>query len=98
MATSRCGQRTIGSLTAQLVEGPSKPGIIPLLNATGGPRLSQRFQKLTELMAALRAPQGCPWDRKQTHESLKPYLLEEAYEVLEAIDHTGTARLREELG
>ncbi|MDP6981729.1 MAG: MazG nucleotide pyrophosphohydrolase domain-containing protein, partial [Candidatus Latescibacteria bacterium] len=37
-------------------------------------------------MAKLRAPDGCPWDREQTHQTLKPYLLEEAYEVLEAID------------
>jgi tetrapyrrole methylase family protein/MazG family protein len=60
--------------------------------------LSQRFQKLTELMAALRAPQGCPWDRKQTHESLKPYLLEETYEVLETIDQQDRRKLAEELG
>jgi tetrapyrrole methylase family protein/MazG family protein len=49
-------------------------------------------------MAALRAPNGCPWDRKQTHESLKPYLLEETYEALEAIDHQDLKKLREELG
>lgn len=49
-------------------------------------------------MARLRAPDGCPWDRKQTHESLKPYLLEEAYEVLEAIDRQDIDSLREELG
>lgn len=60
--------------------------------------MSQRFQKLTELMAALRAPQGCPWDRKQTHESLKPYLLEETYEVLETIDQQDRRKLAEELG
>lgn len=60
--------------------------------------MSERFTKLVELMAALRAPQGCPWDRKQTHESLKPYLLEEAYEVLETIDHGDQSKLREELG
>lgn len=60
--------------------------------------LSHRFQKLTELMAALRAPSGCPWDRKQTHESLKPYLLEETYEVLETIDHQDRRKLAEELG
>jgi tetrapyrrole methylase family protein/MazG family protein len=60
--------------------------------------LSQRFQKLTELMAALRAPQGCPWDRKQTHESLKPYLLEETYEVLETIDQHDRRKMAEELG
>lgn len=49
-------------------------------------------------MAALRAPGGCPWDRKQTHESLKPYLLEETYEVLETIDHGDQRKLKEELG
>lgn len=60
--------------------------------------MSDRFTKLVELMAALRAPQGCPWDRKQTHHSLKPYLLEETYEVLETIDQGNAAKLREELG
>jgi tetrapyrrole methylase family protein/MazG family protein len=60
--------------------------------------MSDRFAKLIELMAALRAPTGCPWDRKQTHESLKPYLLEETYEVLETIDQHDHAKLREELG
>jgi len=49
-------------------------------------------------MAALRAPQGCPWDRKQTHESLKPYLLEETYEVLETIDQHDRRKMAEELG
>ncbi|MBA5865148.1 MAG: nucleoside triphosphate pyrophosphohydrolase [Nitrospira sp. CR1.3] len=60
--------------------------------------MSERFHKLIDLMAALRAPNGCPWDRKQTHESLKPYLLEETYEVLDAIDHDDRAKLPEELG
>ncbi len=60
--------------------------------------MSVNFQKLVELMAALRAPNGCPWDRKQTHESLKPYLLEETYEVLEAIDQRDRTKLPEELG
>ncbi len=60
--------------------------------------MSYRFSKLVELMAALRAPDGCPWDRKQTHESLKPYLLEEAYEVLETIDRQDMVKLKEELG
>lgn len=60
--------------------------------------MSKSFDDLVQLMARLRAPDGCPWDRKQTHESLKPYLVEEAYEVIEAIDHTDITRLREELG
>jgi len=60
--------------------------------------MSEPFNKLVRLMATLRAPNGCPWDRKQTHESLKPYLLEETYEVLETIDHQDRAKLAEELG
>lgn len=60
--------------------------------------MSKPFDELIQIMAKLRAADGCPWDRKQTHESLKPYLVEEAYEVLEAIDHTDSARLPEELG
>ncbi|TKS58219.1 MAG: nucleoside triphosphate pyrophosphohydrolase [Nitrospira sp.] len=60
--------------------------------------MSERFTKLIELMATLRAPNGCPWDRKQSHESLKPYLLEETYEVLETIDQQDHTKLREELG
>lgn len=60
--------------------------------------MSDRFNELVRLMATLRAPDGCPWDRKQTHESLKPYLLEETYEVLETIDRQDEPKLREELG
>lgn len=60
--------------------------------------MSERFDKVVEVMATLRAEQGCPWDRKQTHESLKPYLLEETYEVLETIDQQDPQKLQEELG
>lgn len=60
--------------------------------------MSTQFTKVVEIMAALRAQDGCPWDRKQTHESLKPYLLEEAYEVIETIDQRDKQKLREELG
>jgi tetrapyrrole methylase family protein / MazG family protein len=60
--------------------------------------MSTHFTKVVEVMATLRAQNGCPWDRKQTHESLKPYLLEETYEVLETIDQGDQAKLREELG
>lgn len=56
------------------------------------------FQSFQEIIAHLRDPEGCPWDRKQTHESLRPYLLEEAYEVLEAIDDGDPAELAGELG
>ena len=57
-----------------------------------------RFESLLSLMARLRGDGGCPWDREQTRASLKPYLLEEAYEVLEAIDEGSTDHLVEELG
>jgi tetrapyrrole methylase family protein/MazG family protein len=60
--------------------------------------MSSSLETLKQLMAKLRAPDGCPWDRKQTHESLKPYLVEEVYEVLEAIDQGDPGRFREELG
>src|SRR3954470_2368132 len=68
------------------------------LGLTMSRTMSERFHTLVDLMAALRAPNGCPWDRKQTHESLKPYLLEETYEVLETIDHGDSLKLKEELG
>ena len=51
-----------------------------------------------EVVARLRAPGGCPWDREQTHESLRPYLLEETYELLEAIDSGDDTKMKEELG
>jgi tetrapyrrole methylase family protein/MazG family protein len=54
--------------------------------------------RLVDLMALLRGPRGCPWDREQTHASLKPYAIEETYEVLEAIDSGFPPKLCEELG
>ncbi len=56
------------------------------------------FERLLDVMMRLRAPDGCPWDRVQTRTSLKPYLIEEAYEVLEAIESGHSAPLQEELG
>ena len=56
------------------------------------------FDDLVAIMARLRGPGGCPWDREQTHASLRPYLLEEAYEAVDAIDGGVPERLREELG
>jgi tetrapyrrole methylase family protein/MazG family protein len=58
----------------------------------------QRVAALLEVVRRLRSPQGCPWDREQTHGSLRATMLEEAYEVLEAIDEASTLKLREELG
>jgi MazG family protein len=57
-----------------------------------------RFRKLCEIVAKLRAPGGCPWDREQTHESLLPALIEEAYEVAEAASAKNDAHFREEMG
>ncbi len=64
------------------------------------PPLQKRgsFEYFQEIMAHLRSPEGCPWDRQQTHESLRPYLLEEAYEVLEALDSGDLELLKRELG
>ena len=59
---------------------------------------ANQFQKLCEIVAKLRAPGGCPWDREQTHESLLPALIEEAYEVAEAARAKDDAHFREELG
>src|SRR5207302_888878 len=60
--------------------------------------MSERFNRVVEIMARLRGDGGCPWDRKQTRETLKPYLVEEAYEVLETIETQDEAKLKEELG
>lgn len=60
--------------------------------------LYKDFAKLREIIATLRGPNGCPWDLKQTHQSLKKYLIEEAYEVIEAIDEEDYDHLIEELG
>ena len=56
------------------------------------------FERLVELQATLRAPKGCPWDIEQTHLSLRTYLIEEAYEVLEALESGDDAKFAEELG
>src|SRR5438105_8055569 len=61
-------------------------------------RAAQEFSRLIEIMATLRAPDGCPWDREQTIDSLKPFVLEETYEVLDAIDRHDHVDLCEELG
>ncbi len=56
------------------------------------------FERLVAVQARLRAPKGCPWDREQTHQTLRTYLLEEAYEVLEALDTGNDAKFAEEMG
>lgn len=59
---------------------------------------AEAFDELVRIMARLRGPGGCPWDREQTHASIKPYLIEEAYEVAEAIEHADPKELCSELG
>lgn len=58
----------------------------------------RRFEELVALQKRLRAPNGCPWDREQTHQSLRPFLIEEAYEVLDAMDGNDSRKFAEELG
>lgn len=60
--------------------------------------LKGNFARLIKLMRTLRGETGCAWDRKQDHKSLKPYLIEEVYEVIESIDENDAIRLKEELG
>jgi MazG family protein len=62
------------------------------------PTTGERFERAVQIMARLRAPGGCPWDREQTFDSIKPYTLEETYEVLEAIDNRDWPELSGELG
>src|SRR5215213_4161193 len=66
----------------------------PLAQSSAG----EEFQKLVDVMARLRGPGGCPWDREQTLESLRGFVLEETYEVLDAIDRGDHAGLRGEIG
>src|SRR5262245_13134563 len=70
----------------------------PHRGAVRAGRAARAIRTLVRLMDTLRSPRGCPWDREQTHVSLKPFLLEEAYEALEAIDRGAFADLCGELG
>jgi tetrapyrrole methylase family protein/MazG family protein len=62
------------------------------------PQPGKLFEDLLAIQARLRAPGGCPWDREQTHHTLKTYLIEEAYEVLDALEHDNAEHMTEELG
>jgi tetrapyrrole methylase family protein/MazG family protein len=61
-------------------------------------KYTPEFSRLVEIIAKLRGPEGCPWDKKQTHGSLREFLLEETYEVLEALDEKDNQKLYQELG
>jgi MazG family protein len=69
-----------------------------MANAIPGSPVPDQFQRLCEIVATLRAPDGCPWDREQTNETLLPGLIEEAYEVAGAVRARDDLNLREELG
>lgn len=75
---------------------------IPRLDLRGDARARKRigraFESLVALQARLRAPNGCPWDREQTHDSLRTYLVEESYEVLDALDSGDPRKFADELG
>jgi tetrapyrrole methylase family protein / MazG family protein len=60
--------------------------------------MSSPLDRLRDIVAQLRSPEGCPWDREQTHQSLKPHLIEECYELIDAIDAGDDKELKEELG
>lgn len=81
------------AMTVSSIPDPSTFGVPPDLAAT-----TAAFQRLCEVIAQLRSPQGCPWDRQQTLATIKPYTLEETYELLEAIDSNDNAAIAEELG
>ena len=69
---------------------------VSILNFTEKPNYD--FNDLVEIVKILRAPGGCPWDRAQTHESIRQNFIEETYEAVEAIDNSDTELLKEELG
>ena len=60
--------------------------------------IGKKFEELVEIVDRLRAPDGCPWDREQTNQSLLPYFIEEAYELIESVDEENWDTVKEELG
>lgn len=85
-------------LTLELMKELESPACRTDILPGPGSADSLYFHHLTVIMEKLRAPDGCPWDREQDHKTLKQYLIEEAYEVLEAIDLNDVDKLTEELG
>jgi MazG family protein len=68
------------------------------MSTTSQSKAGEKFARLTEIMARLRSPEGCPWDRAQDFDTIKPFLVEETYEVLDAVDARDWKGLEEELG
>lgn len=73
-------------------------GAVSMVAAGDSRSLQSSFERLVSIMAKLRSPEGCPWDRAQTHSSLRRYLIEETYEAIDAIDSGDMSSLCEELG
>ncbi len=97
-----CGAGLVGRAmaTKKKKAGKAKRAGAVRRAAAKSPRLTagQWFEKLAAVQARLRAPDGCPWDREQTHASLRTYLIEEAYEVLEALESGDDGKFAEEMG
>ncbi len=90
-------QEQVESLALYEIDRRSQIGLLSTLYVPPlGPSTS--FEGFQEVIAHLRAPNGCPWDREQTHQTLRPYLLEEAYEALSALDAGDPQGMREEFG
>jgi tetrapyrrole methylase family protein / MazG family protein len=92
------GEAVVTGTVAQLDQALPGAGLCAYLPAQPVLAAVRSFDTLREITARLRAPDGCPWDRQQTHDTLKPFVLEETYEVLEALDSGNRAELCEELG
>lgn len=88
------------NLQDPMMASPSPPNVPQPRPGTAPPRekTAESFVRLVEVIARLRSPDGCPWDREQTLASIKPYTLEETYELLEAIDSNDNEAIAEELG
>jgi len=94
MPTRKSKRKLAKRKPRKLRRAPSSSSSSTFSTSSVGPA----FDKLVAVMARLRAPNGCPWDREQTHATLRTYLIEEAYEVLDALDGADDAKFAEELG
>jgi tetrapyrrole methylase family protein/MazG family protein len=88
----------VSNAKRRIAVGVSAPRSAAKSARPAGLGVGEWFEKLAAVQARLRAPDGCPWDREQTHASLRTYLIEEAYEVLEAMESGDDAKFAEEMG
>lgn len=91
-------ERNKGKFHSRLADVTAEELIFPVDLFIPAGQAGGSYEAFEEIVAHLRAPDGCPWDREQTHASLRPHLLEETYEVLEALDKNDPSALKEELG